>query len=432
MQHWIRLDTSGVMGTDEGAGIRELDVQYQDLRRSERTMIMVRWAAVPWALFQVLSYSVKPYPPGFKAMGLGLVAATVAVNVLAMIGWRRATTLTSARDLGLVTLLADVLLVSGFVWLYAFDPTSALWAVLFILPLEGAIRFRLRGALGAWALMTVIYALREMWGSARYDYLLEWNSISFRMGIGFMIALGVGLMAADLFRQRVRLAEALAELREVDEMRAGLVSTLAHDVRSPLTVIRGTLSTLLRRGSVITDEQRHQLLDAADRQANRLQRLATDLLDLARLEQGKLNLEFETVDLSECIKTALEYIDHDGQFPLDIESGLKVEADPHRLEQVIVNLVSNALQHGRPPYLITARGDNDTVRISVCDEGPGVPDYLRPNLFDPFRSTTSRGSVGYGLRVVRALAEAHRGQARYVPNEPAGACFEVALPRSQH
>jgi signal transduction histidine kinase len=393
-------------------------------------MILVRWAAVPWALFQVLSYSVKPYPAGFERLGLGLVAATVGVNVLAMMTYRRATDLSSARALSVATLVADVLLVSGFVWLYAFDPSSALWAVLFIVPLEGAIRFQLRGALGAWALVTAIYTLREIWGSARYDYLLEWNSITFRMGIGFLIALGCGLLAADLFRQRVRLANALDELQQLDEMRAGLVSTLAHDVRSPLTVIRGTLSTLLKRGEAVTDEQRFTLLESADRQANRLQRLATDLLDLARLEQGKLNLDLERVDLAECIQTALGFVDPDGEFALEIQSGTKVEADPHRLEQILVNLVANALQYGRPPYRITADSHNGKVRISVRDEGPGVPEHLRPTLFDPFKATTSRGSVGYGLRVVRALAEAHGGNASYSENEPSGACFEITLPRA--
>jgi signal transduction histidine kinase len=416
----------------KASGSRELDVQYQDLRRSERTMIMVRWAAVPWALFQVLSYSVKSYPSGYKAMGLGLIAALVMVNVLAMIGRRRATTLETARLLGMTTLVADILLVSGFVWLFAFDPTSALWAVLFILPLEGAIRFQLRGALGAWALVTVIYTLREIWGSSRYDYLLEWNSITFRMGIGFLIALGAGLLAQDLFRQRVRLAEALEELRELDEMRAGLVSTLAHDVRSPLTVIRGTISTLLKRGPQLTDEQRYHLLESADRQANRLQRLATDLLDLARLEQGKLSLDMETVDLAECIETALTFVDPEGQFNLAIEPGVMVKADPHRLEQILVNLVANALEYGQPPYQITSDSENSLVKVSVCDQGPGVPDHLEPTLFDPFKATTARGSVGYGLRVVRALAEAHGGKANYAPNEPSGARFEVTLPMARN
>lgn len=151
------------------------------------------------------------------------------------------------------------------VWLHAFDPGAVLWALLFILPLEGAIVAALPGALGTWGLTVVIYGAREVWGSATYDYVLSWHSVAFRMGIGLLIALVAGLMARDLLRERARLAEALAAARDADRQRVELVSTLAHDVRSPLTVIRQAIATLERLGAAADVGARRQLLEAADR-----------------------------------------------------------------------------------------------------------------------------------------------------------------------
>src|ERR687897_587084 len=184
------------------------DAQLDDLRRRERAMLIVRTVGIPWALLQVLSYQDREYPPGVKERVLALVALLLVGNVVVWLAYRRTLTLRGARILAASSLGLDVFVISGIVWLYAFDPGSALWAVLFISPLEGALRFQLGGALVAWMGTTVIYIGREVWGSDRYGYLLQWNSITFRMGIGFVIALVAGLMARDLMRERERLAKA--------------------------------------------------------------------------------------------------------------------------------------------------------------------------------------------------------------------------------
>src|SRR5687767_14814347 len=172
--------------------------------------------------------------------------------------------------MGLAGLVLDVFLLSAFVWLFAFDYQTQVWALLFIAPLEGAILFQLVGALSAWAAITASYALREVWGATRYDYPLLWNSITFRMGIGGIIALVAGFMARDLLRQRTQLSEALTKIQRVDQMRSGLISMLGHDVRTPLTVIRGVVETLIVRADEVTAYDRAALLESADRQARRL------------------------------------------------------------------------------------------------------------------------------------------------------------------
>ncbi|MDQ3991575.1 MAG: ATP-binding protein [Actinomycetota bacterium] len=405
----------------------------EELSRSESTMILVRWPAAVFATVQVLFYEPIGFEPDVdlptvRMLGLVLAAVIVAGNTVIALTHRLVSALPRARVFAAATLTFDVIVASAFVWLYAFDPESALWAVLFILPLEGAIRFRLGGALAAWGAATAFYAVREVWASGQYDYPLLWNSISFRMGIGFLIALVAGLMARDLTRQRSRLQAALVEVHRVDRLRSRLVSTLAHDVRNPLTTIRGALKTLLRHPGQLTTETGAELLAAADTQAGRLERLAADLLDLARLERGRLELTLEDVRLEEAVTRAVGYADDERRVEVRIDPELVIRADPGRLEQIVVNLVSNALRYGRPPYVVEAGRPDGHVELLFRDHGPGVSEEEREVLFEPFRTEQDHGSVGFGLAIVKALVEAHGGSVTYEANEPRGACFRVSLP----
>ena len=407
---------------------RHPELERSDLARSERTMIIARAVGVPWAFLQILSYTGTPYPPGVRAQALGLATLLAVGNIAVLLASNRIRTLTAARRLAGWSLSLDVLVVSGIVWLYAFDPDSALWAVLFILPLEGAVRFQLPGAITTWAGATLLYIGREMWGSERYGYELQWNSISFRMGIGLITALVAGLMARDLVRQRERVAAALTQLQQVDRLRSALVSTLAHDVRNPLTAIQGSIKTVLSRKDSISTESASSLLQSAGRQAERLTRMANDLLDLARLEQGRMELKTETVPLKRCVEASLAFVESAYRIETRIEPHLLVEADPDRLQQVVVNLASNALRHGEPPFSAEAKQADGYVELSIKDHGPGVSEEDRELLFEPFGAHKANGSVGFGLAIVRAFVEAQGGSVTYEPNRPKGACFRVKLP----
>ncbi|HJR45674.1 MAG TPA: HAMP domain-containing sensor histidine kinase [Actinomycetota bacterium] len=407
--------------------IEHHDVELTDLRRSERTMLIARAVGAPWAFLQIFTFSL-PYPPGVKVRAIALATLLLVGNLAVFLAYRRARTLRAAQLLAGASLSLDLLVISGIVWLYAFDPTSALWAVLFILPLEGAMRFQLQGALATWAGATLLYIGREFAGSERYGYPLEWNSITFRMGIGLIIALVAGLMARDLMRQRARLAQTVDRLQDVDRLRAALVSTMAHDVRNPLTAIRGSIQTLLGRPELVGTEAATQLLSSADRQADRLSRLANDLLDLARLEQGRLELNIEPVVLKHSVDTSLSFVESAYRIENRIEPQLCVEADPDRLQQVVVNLASNALRYGEPPFIAEGRARGDHVELIFKDHGPGIEPEEQATLFEPFGAAAGRGSVGFGLAIVKALVEAQRGRVSYEPNHPRGACFKVILP----
>lgn len=394
-------------------------------------MIVVRWIAVAFALLQILAYEDKPYPENIPVFALGLVATGVLVvgNTLAWLVLPWATTGRRARGLAMATLALDIAVACAIVWLWAFDQDSALWAVLFIPPLEGAIKFQLVGALGTWLAVTGVYVGREFWGEATYaDFDLQWNSITFRMGIGLIIAMVAGFIARNLTRQKHLLEAALARVRQTDRLRSSLVSTLAHDVRNPLAAIRGTIRTLLKRRGRLEEDTSMELLSTADRQAARLERLAADLLDLARLERGRLELSISTVRVDEVVREALTYVDTPEAFEIRVDDDLELRVDAGRLEQILVNLATNAIRYGKPPYEVEAAREGTDVAIAVRDHGRGIPPGERELLFEPFRVEQHNTSVGFGLAIVKALAEAHGGGVEYRDNEPSGACFVVRLP----
>jgi signal transduction histidine kinase len=252
--------------------------------------------------------------------------------------------------------------------------------------------------------------------------------------VAFVVVAGivthvVGRQAEELRVHRARLEEALADLRRVDELRAALVSTLAHDIRGPLGGIRGSIQTALR--PELDADVRTELLEGAERQSARLVRLAMGLLDLARLEEGRLELDLEALSLREAVERALPAADLERRVEVRIDPDICVEADAERLDQIIVNLVTNTLRHGAPPFVVDASRSNGWVDIAVRDGGTGVQDDEVGSLFQPFRRGDSAGSVGFGLWIVKMLTEAQGGRVSYEPNRPTGACFRVTLPAAE-
>lgn len=413
------------MAQREGSDGSQAD-ELEDLRRSERSLLIVRSLALPWALLQVSTYTTLPYPDGVKGAGQIMVGALATGVGLSLIASFRVRTVAGARALAVFGLTVDVLVVSVFAWLFAFDQESALWAVLLIIPLEGAIRFQLRGALATWIGVTVLYIGREVWGSDRYGYRLQWDSVTFRMGIGLLIAMTAGLMARDLIRQRAKLRQANEDLTSVDRIRSALVTTLAHDVRNPLTAIRGTFSLLIGRADL--EPRMHELVQATDRSAERLERLSMNLLDLARLEQGRLELSSADIPLEPIVRAAAGFADPDDTVRIAIDPALHVHADAERLEESLVNLIANARRYGMPPIVVSAEQVPGFVHIHVADQGSGIPHDLQGDLFEPFRASASKGSVGFGLTIVKALTEAQGGRVTYRENVPTGSIFTLAVP----
>lgn len=244
--------------------------------------------------------------------------------------------------------------------------------------------------------------------------------------IGTVVVIPFAVTIGLIIEGRVRRLNAARELIEQEQhWRAALMATLAHDVRSPLTTIQGVLEFIADDPDLPVHLE--PLVAAATRQALRLSTLATTLLDLERVDGGKLILDRQDVDVEELSQQVAELLGST-DVRLDVEPGLTVHADPMRLQQMMVNLGTNAQRHGQPPVLIGARSLATSVEIFVRDHGAGVPVADRPLLFQRLNRTDGNPeSVGLGLWIVRLLAHAHGGDAVHRPADP-GSEFVITLP----
>jgi signal transduction histidine kinase/DNA-binding response OmpR family regulator len=175
------------------------------LVRAERIMVRIRWGGVAFALVQVLTYYL-PYPPGLLEAALALTVLLGAGNVALWRAIPSMTTLRRARRISVLALLLNAVVFVGLVAVYTFDTETAIWAVLYVLPMEAAIRFQLRGAMWTIGGLTVVYTIREAVGSIVYGHPFLVVSITYRMGIGLIIASVAGAIAQSLTQDRRQLA----------------------------------------------------------------------------------------------------------------------------------------------------------------------------------------------------------------------------------
>ncbi|GAA2385697.1 HAMP domain-containing sensor histidine kinase [Dactylosporangium salmoneum] len=233
----------------------------------------------------------------------------------------------------------------------------------------------------------------------------------------------------EVIARRVRqLHRARMQVEAAERWRAALMVTLAHDVRAPLTSVQMALE-MLDDDPQPEPSDRHRLAASALRQTARITRLAGGLLDAGRIEHGTLRLDRRPVPLRAAAEAAAALTPAAALTFIAVPADLVVDADPDRLEQILVNLIGNAARHGAAPFVVAASADGAAVDLSVRDHGTGVPDDKRAALFERYAPGAggTPGSVGLGLWIVRELARAHGGDARYEPAEP-GARFVVRLP----
>ena len=214
---------------------------------------------------------------------------------------------------------------------------------------------------------------------------------------------------------------------------ADLIATVAHELRSPLTGVKGFTSTLLNKWDRFTEEQRRLMLEAVDSDADRLTRLIAELLDVARIDSGRLELRRVPTDLGDLVRRRIDAkvvagIDAD-RFEVQVVEDLPdAWVDPDKMGQVIDNLIENALRHGDGQVTVTVRHDPDGLVLSVADEGPGVPPGQAHRIFGRFWKGAERGGTGLGLYVVNGIVEGHGGRVALVPPPEGGARFVVVLP----
>lgn len=225
----------------------------------------------------------------------------------------------------------------------------------------------------------------------------------------------------------------LAQLHELDRVRSLFLSVVSHDLRSPNAAIQAGVDLLLtERTGPLTPKQRHAL-DLVRRNAVRQARLVSDLLDVATIEAGALVLRKQDVALDALTDATLEEL-----APLALERGLALErelapiavhGDEGRLAQALANLIANAVKFATSKVVVRLAMEDDAARVTVEDDGPGIPDALVDTLFDRFvRGEGPRAGSGLGLSIVRGIVDGHGGLVRAENRREGGARFVMTLP----
>ncbi|MDQ1487001.1 MAG: hypothetical protein QOJ62_2694 [Actinomycetota bacterium] len=223
------------------------------------------------------------------------------------------------------------------------------------------------------------------------------------------------------------------ERERAERDRADLVSTVAHELRSPLTSVKGFTATLLNKWDRFNDEQRLLMLQTVNADADRVTRLISELLDVSRIDAGRLEMRKQVVDVPAAVRRVIEGRvasgDPDDRFEVVAPQQLpEVWLDPDKLDQVLTNLVDNALKHGGGKVTVTIEADADGIAVIVSDQGEGVAPDIRNLVFRRFWRAGRRGGTGLGLYIVKGLVEAHGGEVAVTEAPGGGALFRVAFP----
>lgn len=246
---------------------------------------------------------------------------------------------------------------------------------------------------------------------------------------------------------RVRLRSArlhIQALQETDELRAALLSSVSHDLRTPLSTMKAATTSLLTEGMQWDEENRRSFLLSIDRELDRLNRLVGNLLDLSRIEGNALKPDKEWYLIDELIRDVLDRLQpllHNREIEVQVQSSVPpLELDYLAFDQVLTNLIENAVFYtpAGSPIEISVQEAGDCVKVSVADHGPGIPPNQLERIFDKFYRVvgteprgTQRPGSGLGLAVCRGLVEAHGGQIWAENRSGGGAVFHLTLPVGQ-
>jgi signal transduction histidine kinase len=240
--------------------------------------------------------------------------------------------------------------------------------------------------------------------------------------------------ADELAGLYTREQETVARLREVDELKTDIVATVTHELRTPVTSMRGSLDTLLSRGSALQPGESEELLRIANRGAQRMQALVDELLEVPRLYSGERHVSIESVELAPLIAELTS--GHDGRVLTELAPGVTdVSTDRAALRQIVALLLDNALKFSPPdsPVTIRVQESEDGVHITVEDQGPGVPPGDEDRIFEPFYQaerahTRTKGGVGLGLHLASKMATLVGGRLTLDREREQGAAFVLWLP----
>lgn len=233
-----------------------------------------------------------------------------------------------------------------------------------------------------------------------------------------------------LIRDMTAIRASERDIQQAMDAMSEFVATASHDLRTPLTSVMGFAAAMLEVGDGLPVEKQRQFLEAIARGATQASRLVDDLLTLSQIQAGALPTHAQDVCVAAAVREALARTGVSASGPTD--EHVTVRADPHHLERILVNYLTNATHYGADPIVVTADIEGAVVDIAVCDGGTGVPPEFVARLFTRFaRADASRpDGTGLGLSIVRGLARANGGDTYYEPSAD-GCRFGVRLPSAR-
>ena len=285
------------------------------------------------------------------------------------------------------------------------------------------------------------------------DYVIpEWPTLGARIpiaesgGIAAPVTLPVQVAGSDLWLSfvAVRIVDGIVYAfrdvtaeRRLEEDRSDFVATISHELRTPMAAVYGAAQTLLRDDIELPPERRRELLEIIGEQASRLSRITEEVLLTSKLDRGELAVEHEPVDVGATVRAAVEALRTQCPDSMSIEVDIAEDlgaasGDPHRLQQVLVNLLDNAVKYGDGPIRVQTARTDGVVRISVGDDGPGISFSEQERVFEKFyRSDPDQlrapGGTGLGLYIGRELARRMGGRLDLTSEPGGGATFVIEL-----
>lgn len=235
-----------------------------------------------------------------------------------------------------------------------------------------------------------------------------------------------------------RQAVAIRERKELlEKQRDDLVASVSHELRTPLTGIQGYTQLLMDAGDALDPVERHEMLETINVSAGQLGHIVTDLINVARDRLQNVRLYRRPYLAADLVREAVATAATNRAVAIDVDPDVSVSADPDRVRQVLVNLLTNAIRYGRTQIKVVAREDGKAVVFAVHDDGDGVPTKHQSDIWQRFERGAYRHNAtvpgsGIGLSVAKDLVIAHGGTIRYRPSDLlGGACFEFTLPTAE-
>ena len=243
-------------------------------------------------------------------------------------------------------------------------------------------------------------------------------------------------------QKNVEEKEAAAVIAKNEQLRANLLRSISHDLRTPLTSISGNASNLLSNGPLFDAKTKEQMYADIYDDAMWLINLVENLLSVSRLEQGRMNLHPTTELIDEVVAEALRHINRKrAEYHFHVQSSddyLLAQIDAKLIVQVLINILDNAMKYTPPGSDIEIgwKQEGKFIYISVADNGPGIPDQAKPHIFDMFYSASnqiadSRRSMGLGLALCKSIVNAHGGEIMVSDHKPHGSIFTFSVPAGE-